>query len=289
MKRSFTFLLLLAAMTLLTTSYSSGPFFGGTGNRTGSAGSNAGCEGPICHAAAGTTTSLSITLLRNGTSVTSYIPGQQYRVRLALPVSGTQLRNFGFQASIVRAANGVTQAGFLTDGGRSDLSVHQDVLVQLVEHNRYLPGTRTGSSYNDTISFGWQAPAAGFGSVRVYAALAAVDSNGTAFGDQTRVAFQDFREELNTSGTGSISPENQLRLAPNPVPAGGTARLSGLRPGVPTVSAIVDMRGTMLLRNALAPAADGTAIVPVQSLRAGQYVLVVVQEQRIRSLPILIK
>ncbi len=278
-------------MTLLTTSYSRGPFFGGTGNRTGSAGSRAGCDGPICHASNGGSSSLSISLLQNGVPVSSYIPGAFYQIRLTLPVSVPYLRNFGFQASVVKAADGVTQAGFLTTGGRSDISVYQDVLVQLVEHNRYIAGTAIppGGTFLDTVSFGWQAPAAGFGSVRVYAVVNAVDSSGSPSGDQPRAGFQDFREQ-NANGVAGAPALKPPLLVPNTLSTATEAlELRGLTPGERLNLAIVDMQGRVIQQKNDLQATDGSIHLRIAPLPAGRFLLVTARQSQLRALPFQVK
>lgn len=276
-------------MALLTTSYSRGPFFGGTGNRTGSAGSSAGCDGPVCHAANGGPASLNIALLRNGVPVSRYIPGQSYRIRLTLPVaSATRRRNFGFQASAVKAADGVTQAGNITDGGRADITVHQDALVQLVEHNTYLRGALLNDgNFLDTVSFGWQSPLAGFGSVRIYAIINAVDSNRGPGGDQPRPGFQDFAEDTNGVGTGTASGTVTPSIYPNPV-SSGVIQLRGLNASQAINLAVVDMKGSVIARRSGFAGTDGSFTMTESTLAPGQYVLVIAQG-RMRSLPFQVK
>jgi hypothetical protein len=290
MKRSATFIFLIAAMALLMTSYSSGPFYGGAGNRTGSAGSTAGCDGIVCHAANGGSASMNIALLQNGVPVTGYLPGSSYRIRLTLPVIATNRRNFGFQASIVKASDGVAQAGFLTDGGRSDLSVHQDVLVQLVEHNKYLPASPVGSGYVDTVSFGWQAPSAGFGTVRVYAVINSVDSNRSPVGDQPRAGTQDFTEIPTNVAVGNTPSQRALMLLPNPINTSTEAlELRGLIPGQPLNLAIIDMQGRIVQRKSEQMAANGMLYLHIAPLPPGRFVLLVAQQGGMRSLPFEVK
>lgn len=261
-------------MALLTTSYSSGPYFGGNGNRTGSAGTNAGCDGPFCHGANGGSSSLSIALLLNGVPVTGYNPGQFYRIRLTLPVTNPLHRNFGFQASIVRASDGVTQAGILLAGSRTDLSVYQDVLVQLVEHNRYLRSTQVPGGYLDTVSFVWQAPQAGAGAVRVFAVINAVDSNRNSSGDQPRAGFQDFREIVPAGGVGVSAPSNTavFSISPNPV-SGGMVQLRGLQPGIPAVISVLDLRGAVVLHYSAIPGPTGALRLDTRKLQSGTFAI----------------
>ncbi len=209
-------LLGLAFGILVFSSYSEGPFFYGAGNRTGSAGSPVGCsEATGCHSSAAISAVLNVQLLDSTqTVVTQYRPGSTYRVLLSELVPGTDKPRFGFQASIVQAADGSTTAGNVATGGNSYLSVF-NVPPQLIEHNQPLMGTPSGSDILDTVSFLWTAPAAGFGRVRIYAVLNAVNYNGDSTGDRWRATTAEF-DPIPTS-VAQVQPKAAGRVFPNPV------------------------------------------------------------------------
>jgi hypothetical protein len=212
---------------LLLTSYSEGPFFYGAGNRTGSAGSPVGCSEPNgCHASASINAVLSIRLFDSlNAPVSRYRPGSTYRVLLSELVPGNTRPRFGFQASVVKASDGSTQAGTLSPGVTPDIAVY-NAPPQLIEHTSALAGTPSGADILDTVSFLWTAPGAGFGKVRFYAVLNAVNYNGDSTGDRWRAATAEFDPEpLSVAAQGSAG---RWQVFPNPTR--GMLRVEGVKP-----------------------------------------------------------
>ena len=176
MKRGLLIVLSLSAVYLVTSSYSSGPGLNGL-NRTGSQGTIAGC-GNGCHTSSSNTL-VTITVDSAGTSLTHYTPGITYTIK----IHGTNSANqpaFGFQFSAAKGVgNAQTQAGTFSG---LPTNVHTATVngMTLVEHGDQLAGS--GGTYN--VSFQWTAPAAGTGTVSMYAALNAVNNNNSDNGDQ---------------------------------------------------------------------------------------------------------
>jgi hypothetical protein len=210
---------------LLLSSYSEGPFFYGAGNRTGAAGSPIGCsEAKGCHASASINAVLGIQLFDSlDMPVNRYQPGSTYRVFLSELVPGNTRPRFGFQTSVVKASDGSTQAGTLNPGLTPDIAVY-NAPPQLIEHTSALAGTPSGADILDTVSFLWTAPGAGFGRVRLYAVLNAVNYDGDSTGDRWRATTAEFDPvPSSVAGQSAAAP---WRLFPNP--AHGALRIEGV-------------------------------------------------------------
>ncbi len=216
MNRNRIIILAIGFGVLVCSSYSEGPFYYGAGNRTGTAGSAVGCSSnSTCHSATNLSSVLNIQLVDSlGNSVTNYIPGHSYRIQLHVIAPGTTRTHFGFQASIVKASDGSTQAGTLSVGGTANIAVY-NAPPQLVEHTQPLSGVAAGGNYLDTVSFKWTAPASGFGNVRVFAVLNAVNFNGTSTGDAWLSATADYAPQIPNNVTSVPVPV--WGIMPNPV------------------------------------------------------------------------
>ncbi|MBS1616691.1 MAG: T9SS type A sorting domain-containing protein [Bacteroidetes bacterium] len=262
-KQLLLFPLILAFGFLLLSSYSEGPFNYGAGNRTGSAGSGVGCSASsTCHSTTNLNAQLHIQLFDSlNNSVINYRPGSTYRVLLREIAPGNTRSHFGFQASIVKAADGSTQAGNLSIGSTPNIAVY-NAPPQLVEHTQALAGAAAGANYMDTVSFQWTAPAAGFGKVRIYAVLNAVNFDGTSSGDawvDTTADFDPIPLAVHSQALSSWS------LAPNPA----QERLHIETTEGPANIIIRDALGRLLLRSRTNAA--GNAQVDVRSLPSGTY------------------
>ncbi len=185
-KRILLFSISAAAASLMFSSYANGPFQGGAGNRTGSAGTTGNCSTGGCHSANSANTTLSVSLVDGSTPVTNgtYIPGHTYHVIVAGGTATAALPRFGFQLSTVRASNTSTQAGSFALAGATQIAIRTSGSLQLVEHTQAIPGTGSGNSWTYSKQFDWTAPVAGAGQVKFYLSLNAVNFNNSESGDQ---------------------------------------------------------------------------------------------------------
>lgn len=183
MKKKFILLPLVALMCYAgLLSNSSGPGAMGAGDRT-LASTKAGCGGIGCH---GTTSGLkfAVSLVDlSGFSVTSYVPGTAYKIRLygANPGS-TILARFGFQAAAVQSGT-ATSVGTLSTITGAHLGTYP---TSIVEHSSPFPVTTglggLGSTYE--VDIPWTAPIAGTGAVDIQGVLNAVNAvSGADAGD----------------------------------------------------------------------------------------------------------
>ena len=157
------------ATAFVLTSYSSG--ITSTGDATGSPLSNRNCAG--CHSGGTFGTDTQVRLLdANGAAVASYVPGETYRLQVEIATT-TAPGGYGMQAVVLDARD--AQAGAFGTPP-SGLRVSARGGVDYVDHTRRLP---------DAVhEIEWRAPAAGTGTVSVYAVGNAVNGNGGTSGDQ---------------------------------------------------------------------------------------------------------
>jgi hypothetical protein len=191
-------------------------------------------------------------------------------------VTGTSRPRFGFQASCVKAADGSTQAGTFSTGGSYGIAV-RSTTPRLVEHTTPLAGTLFSGNYIDTVSFNWTAPATGFGKVRFYAVVNAVNFNGTTSGDAPNATTTEY----DPAPVGVSNVKEQLAgIYPNPV--GNTLHLQ-LR-GQASSARVTDLNGKLC--SIPAPAGTGAEIsLDVSSLSAGYYHLSVLVDGKAYSAP----
>jgi hypothetical protein len=177
MKKILLSILSLSAAWLGLSGYSAGPGLSGM-NLTGSQSFPAGC-GQGCHNNVSPNTAVVVAVDSAGTGVTSYVPGMTYTIQV-VGLNITSLPACGFQLSVVKGT-GTNQSQAGTFSGLP-ANVHTAVVngITVVEHSSPIVGV--GGVY--TISFQWTAPAAGAGTISIYAVLNAVNQNGLNTGDE---------------------------------------------------------------------------------------------------------
>lgn len=282
MKRNHLLFLLAGGISILSlASYSSGPAASGVGNRTGSGGATAvaNCAGG-CHGANNAGTTLTVTLLSGTTVVTSYSPGQTYRVLLS-GTSTTTRPKFGFQTSCVKTSDVAAQAGSFATGGNANIAVRTNVSpgpVQVVEHTTSLNGIQVPGTTNviDTVSFNWTAPVAGTGKVRFYGILNAVNGIGGAdAGDWPNTDTLEIAEVASQTSVGNLSRNISVKAFPNPATQVLNIDLSDAAAGAYQFE-VFDLAGKKITsQNALAQGTAKVSSLPIGMLQNGWYVLVV--------------
>jgi hypothetical protein len=137
---------------------------------SGSLGDGNSCAS--CHGG-GNATGKSVNISHNIPG-TGYIPGTTYQIT----VTGNQVSGstkYGFQASVERTSNNA-KIGILSNQN-SQTSINSTHWV-----NQNSTGT-TGTATSKSWTFNWQAPAAGNGAVKIYAAVNFTDATGGTGGD----------------------------------------------------------------------------------------------------------
>ena len=130
-----------------------------------------GAYGPV-------TISIQVFTLGTTNPVTSYVPGQDYDLRVTVNKNAGTPAGYGFQLTCLTVANNSPVAGY------SNLATN-------VKQKLVTTGTFTGRTYtehngvgtNNIFNMRWTAPAAGTGSVRFYSAGNAVNGTGSTGGD----------------------------------------------------------------------------------------------------------
>lgn len=151
-------------------SNSGGPGNAGNGNRTGAASVTGCAAGGSCHgSAASTATVVNIQLLNGATPVTSYTAGVSYTIKITSGTSSASLPKFGYQACVV-TGSGATAGVLIAPGGSHSGSYSG---INTVEHSAPL-STTSGFPLN----IPWTAPAAGTGTVNIWAVINAVNNDG---------------------------------------------------------------------------------------------------------------
>ncbi len=274
MKKALLFSLCAGMIALTFSSYTNGPFAGGAGNHTGSAGSPANCStGSGCHATNNVATicSLTVTPAVGGAQITSYVPGGSYKVQVVGFTTGTAFPKFGFQASCVKAASTSVQAGTFSATG--NVAVRGTTLKLVEQATAPIAGTSAGPGTAYLASFDWIAPVQGTGSVQFYLTLNAVNGNTTSAGDQPNTATPLLITEAPASGVGSAI-SRQLNIYPNP--ATDVLHLGLARPDAHTLVCVYDAAGrTVIAREA--GVVHGELIIPTTNLNAGNYYILAQQ------------
>jgi hypothetical protein len=209
--------------------------------------------------------------------VTIYTPGKTYRVFIDGTSQGTTRPRFGFQVSCVKASDSSTQAGSFSTGGYTTIAVRGGVL-KLVEHTSPIAGALVSGNYIYTISFNWTAPAVGFGKVRFYAALNAVNFNGNSSGDAPNITTAEY--DAAPTGVENIGNQQVATLYPNPVSNVLHLHTKG-NAGSPQV---MDLRGQSIVLPTSVMSQNETS-VDVSRLSAGYYHVVMLVDGNIYRLP----
>lgn len=274
MKKQLLLAPILAGLSWIALSgYSSGPFNGGAGNRTGSNGTQASCGSPAsgCHNdnTTNTTGTLAVTTSTGG-AVTQYTPGTTYKITIAA-TNTASLPKFGFQASSVKAAATGTQAGSFA-ATTSNVRISNPSALQMAEHSSPIAGITAG---NYSISFNWTAPPAGTGTVRFYSIVNAVNGQTNTSGDQPNALPNiDLPEAPSGVGVAAVKPV-ALSVYPNPA----TDELHiGLSNAGKFLTHIFDMGGRIVAAQAVT-AINGEAHVDVSMMKPGNYYILAEQDR----------
>jgi hypothetical protein len=229
--KKITFVYVLAAVCcfFIMTSYKTGAGTHGwdcTGAETGLS-NPAGCAS--CHGSAATAAiTLSLELDSVGVPVTHYSPGMAYTVTITGTNTGTvSLPKFGLQIGAIKGSVAVvTPVNAGTWMMPFPASTHYaapqagNFVVGVVEHTAAIAATTgtggTGTTYVKT--FNWMAPAAGTGTISLWAVLNAVNNNGTDdTGDKWNKTHIIINEWVTPAGIADkATADFNVSLFPNP-------------------------------------------------------------------------
>lgn len=206
MKLLYTTSTILLAIFLLNNA--AGPGTVQNEDRTGSPLSSGTCAIAGCHSGTSFSPSIAVQLLKSGTAVTVYEPGESYTLKVTTTAgSGTPSR-YGFQTVALTGTDNVAAGVF----GSAPSGFKKVTLANrtYVEHS----SPRTNNSFE----IEWTAPAAGAGDVRFHAAGIAANANGSTNGDGTASLTSPLT--ISEMTVGLLSPQALLEgfaVMPNPV------------------------------------------------------------------------
>lgn len=297
-KKNVALLLFFIVSSVIIYAYTGGAATHGV-DGTGVSGS--GCGG--CHGSASSFT-ISIELDSAGVAVTQYHPGASYTVKISgTNTSSSSLPRFGFQMSVIHAANN-TDAGTwgttLPTGVRKTTTTTSGLTQTVIEQNTQIVAT-SGTGGNGTtyvVSVPWTAPVAGTGSVKLYGVINAVNyNNNDGSTDKAKVATPVTITEAVTptssvaialtSGTnptcsgssltftatptgGGASPTYQWKVNGNNVGTGGTTYTSNtLTTGQIVTCVMTPSGGSAVTSNSITVTVNPT-VTPTISIAASQ-------------------
>ena len=257
-------------------SFSGGPT-ANAGDRTESPLSTNSCTG--CHSSAGNFNPSLNLVIRDASQnlVTNgeYIPGDTYTLSfsvLAAPVGiPPTVPKFGLQAVALETATNA-QAGSWSNpttgltGGGTGAKLTSSGGRQYLEHN-----TRSSDGvFNVT----WTAPAAGTGSVDIYAVGLAINGSGTAGDNQVQNSFT--LAESTVNNVNKLSTDLAYTLYPNPV-INKQVFIKGINGEV--ILTLTDLTGHVLMSQ-MSTLQEGEAVQLPNDLTAGMYQLSILQDNK---------
>jgi hypothetical protein len=179
---------------------------------SGSTASTSGCNaGGNCHGAAATTLDPTVELDSAGVSVSGYVPGQSYTVKITAKQFGA-FTKFGYQVSCVKAT-GAGTASAVAAGTWGTLPVGSKKVSSsspAVGH-----GTILGVANNAyTVIIPWTAPAKGTGTVNLYGILNALANQGSNAWQNTPVV--SIAERSSPNSISQVTADAGIKLYPSP-------------------------------------------------------------------------
>jgi hypothetical protein len=250
----------LLFLSLITMSNRSGPASNGNGDRSGV---SANCG--QCHQGTSANASINIQFdAEDGfgvlTPATSYVPGQLYRVRITM----TGANVHGFNSRIVGAAN-------TNDVGTMSAANSNEVKITTLGGSVNIAEQQFPQAAGEVFFYRWTAPAAGTGSVRIFAAGVAADDTGFSNND---FHMENMLTITESTGVGVENIATQtLNIFPNPT-AGLLNVNSNITEAADYQVDVVDMLGKIVQQQQQNLQVGAQQIqLNVQNLPAGWYQL----------------
>lgn len=243
---------------ILLQGFSSGPASSNRDVTGGPFGSN-NCS--MCHSGGNFTSSLAAVVTdASGATVTEYIAGQTYTVTFTVNATGAS--GYGMQMVSLDASN--NQAGTLSNTS-SNAKVTSLNGRQYLEHNR--------RSSSNTFTAEWTAPAAGTGSVTIYASGMAVNANGGTSGDDPTTSITATLVEGSATGVHTVAEEG-LTMSLFPVPNNGSFSLQNNQSEPVQRVRIVTLAGKEVAQQNVHVVKGATEVLNFENLTPGIYTIV---------------
>jgi hypothetical protein len=261
----------LASTAFLLLNNSSGAAAVQNADRTGSPLSFATCV--ACHIGTNFSPTITLEVLDGDNPVTSYEPGKTYQVRVQINASDNPPA-YGFQAVALGGAEN-KQAGNFSNPPESFAIVN-------VNNRQYPEQSQRISSNNFVID--WEAPGAGTGEVRFYAAGVAANGNFSNSGDgSASLASPVVLDEMLVGSRENSELFKSLSIFPNPVGNELSLRIQSPASGAYQLR-LLDVQGRPLIERRLAlSAGKQVQTIDVATLPAGIYALHLTDGQRSSS------
>ncbi len=211
MKNYYTYLILLLAICFGLAN-SGGRASDARAGNTGAPGDQTNGSNPVtcqfCHNSATIQVITQIQLLDgSGTPVSSYTPGETYRLRLQItPTQGTPT-GYGFQLIPILDKNNTDAKGLQNPGSNVKIATVPATGRTYAEHRSV--------SNSPIFELDWKAPEKESGPVTFYASANGVNRNGGSSGDGANSTKLTVEENLGTS-THSLDKKFQYNIYPNP-------------------------------------------------------------------------
>ncbi|MDO9000033.1 MAG: choice-of-anchor V domain-containing protein [Bacteroidota bacterium] len=262
--------LFLFTIILLTSQFKSGsPVFGNGApqSKSGSPGDNGICSD--CHGGVPININNSLT---SDIPVTGYIPGAIYNVTAS--ISHSSLNKFGFEVSPQN----------LTGQQKGVLVSTTPAKTQLLSSGKWIThvGTGTTGTLNATSwSFQWVAPAAGSGSLSLYAAYVASNADFGAGGEIVYKASLPITEDLSV---GLVENENvSQEWSMFPLPCKDILTISNVKSQSQKVRIVIrNITGKILIERAISSNKENID-VDIAELNSGIYIITVFETNRTLS------
>lgn len=202
-------------------------------DRTGAPGSSPSCNTTTCHTSGSfsPTTVVELLELPDLVPAVSYIPGNQYRVRVTINAGMGTPSTYGFQATAVFVSD-ASNAGVFSNPGPS-VQLEAVGSRHIAEHSMDSP--------NNFFLVDWTAPEAGGGPVSFYCSGVASNNSNTDSGDGFDGFTISYPEAAGTNLSEKVSI-NPIVIITNP----GQASITSLEGGLLRA---YDISGKMLFEN----------------------------------------
>ncbi len=237
--RIFYLFAFLSVALFIFNSNSSGAGAVQNADRTGSPVGSGSCA--TCHSGGDFGTNVSVSLLKDGETITQYQPGETYTYRVTINASNNPSA-FGFQTVALLGSDNTNAGQF-----GSPPSTTQ---VTTLDSRQYFEHAARQTS--GTIEIEWTAPAEGSGDVKIYAVANAVNNNSSTSGDSPAMLNEPLTiSEAVVSSIFNVDRLSvNLQLYPNPTTDWLNMEVNGASTGAYQMQ-IIDISGKVLLRQDL--------------------------------------
>ena len=211
-----------------------------------------------CHNGGPIQVTLDIEVSKDGATVASYVPGEDYEVKVIINDAAGNPSGYGVQVvAEVDSDNSSTNSWSNPSSNAKTASTS--------DGRSYIE--QDGTSSSNEFSATWTAPASGSGSVTIYSCGNGVNGNGMTSGDGAACNSFTLSEEGGASAFETARTENSFHLQPNPVVSDFQIQTDLVTNGqyelsILTIDGKVQQQQTVLLTNGKTAAINAEALSP---------------------------